>query len=123
MLYPSQIINLTDPFKNSPSDNFKERTLTTTLPKGKWKLLRMGHTATGHTNATAGGGKGLECDKFNPKAVRKQFDNWFAQAFVKTNPDVARRVLKYMHVDSWECGSQNWSDTFAAEFQNAVDTT
>lgn len=113
----SQIINLTDPFKNSPSDNFKERTLTTTLPKGKWKLLRMGHTATGHTNATAGGGKGLECDKFNPKAVRKQFDNWFAQAFVKTNPDVARRVLKYMHVDSWECGSQNWSDTFAAEFQ------
>lgn len=77
----------------------------------------MGHTATGHTNATAGGGKGLECDKFNPKAVRKQFDNWFAQAFVKTNPDVARRVLKYMHVDSWECGSQNWSDTFAAEFQ------
>ena len=69
----SQIINLTDPFKNSPSDNFKERTLTATLPKGKWKLLRMGHTATGHTNATAGGGKGLECDKFNPKAVRKQF--------------------------------------------------
>ena len=113
----SQIINLTDPFKNSPSDNFKERTLTATLPKGKWKLLRMGHTATGHTNATAGGGKGLECDKFNPKAVRKQFDNWFAQAFVKTNPDVARRVLKYMHVDSWECGSQNWSDTFAAEFR------
>ena len=113
----SQIINLTDPFKNSSNDNFKERTLTTTLPKGKWKLLRMGHTATGHTNATAGGGKGLECDKFNPKADRKQFDKWFAQAFVKTNPDVARRVLKYMHVDSWECGSQNWSDTFAAEFR------
>ena len=22
-----------------------------------------------------------------------------------------------MHVDSWECGSQNWSDTFAAEFR------
>ena len=113
----SQIINLTDPLKNSSNDHFKERTLTTTLPKGKWKLLRMGHTATGHTNATAGGGKGLECDKFNPRAVRKQFDNWFAQAFVKTNPNVARRVLKYMHVDSWECGSQNWSDTFAAEFQ------
>ena len=89
----SQIINLTDPLKNSSNDHFKERTLTTTLPKGKWKLLRMGHTATGHTNATAGGGKGLECDKFNPRAVRKQFDNWFAQAFVKTNPNVARRVL------------------------------
>lgn len=77
----------------------------------------MGHTATGHTNATAGGGKGLECDKFNPKTVRKQFDNWYAQAFTKTNPEIARRVLKYMHVDSWECGSQNWNKRFAIEFQ------
>ena len=105
----SQIINLTD--------QCKAGILTTTLPKGKWKLLRMGHTATGHTNATAGGGKGLECDKFSAKTVRKQFDNWFAQAFLKTDSDVARCVLKYMHVDSWECGSQNWSDTFAAEFR------
>lgn len=108
---PSQIINLTEQFKGNT------RTLTATLPKGKWKLLRMGHTATGHTNATGGGGKGLECDKFDPKAVRKQFDNWYAQAFAKTNPELARRVLKYMHVDSWECGSQNWSDNFATEFK------
>lgn len=106
----SEIINLTEDYK-------KGNSLTTTLPAGKWKLLRMGHTATGHTNATGGGAKGLECDKFNPATVRKQFDNWFAQAFVKTNLQVARRVLKYMHVDSWECGSQNWSDTFATEFR------
>lgn len=113
----SQVINLTEQYKNAPASHSKEKTITAVLPKGKWKLLRMGHTATGHTNATAGGGKGLECDKFDPKTVRKQFDNWFAQAFVKTNPEVARRVLKYMHVDSWECGSQNWNPNFAAEFQ------
>lgn len=113
----SQIINLTEQYKNAPASHSKEKTITAVLPKGKWKLLRMGHTATGHTNATAGGGKGLECDKFDPKTVRKQFDNWFAQAFVKTHPEVARRVLKYMHVDSWECGSQNWSDSFAKEFR------
>ena len=105
----SQVINLTDQYRYGA--------LTTVLPEGKWKLIRMGHTATGHTNATGGGGKGLECDKFSAKTVRKQFDNWFAQAFVKTEPEVARRVLKYMHVDSWECGSQNWSDNFAAEFR------
>ena len=113
----SQVINLSNQFNNNSTGDFKEKTLTAVLPKGKWKLLRMGHTATGHTNATAGGGKGLECDKFNPVTVRKQFDNWFAQAFVKTNPEVARRVLKYMHVDSWECGSQNWSANFAIEFK------
>ena len=113
----SQVINLTGQYKNAPASHSKEKTITAVLPKGKWKLLRMGHTATGHTNATGGGGKGLECDKFNPRTVRKQFDNWFAQAFVKTHPEVARRVLKYMHVDSWECGSQNWSDSFAKEFR------
>lgn len=104
-----QIIDLTASMKNG--------VLTATLPKGNWKLLRMGHTATGHTNATGGGGRGLECDKFNPKTVRKQFDNWFAKAFTAAEPALARRVLKYMHVDSWECGSQNWSDNFAAEFR------
>lgn len=104
-----KIINLTALMKNGE--------LTATLPKGNWKLLRMGHTATGHTNATGGGGRGLECDKFSAATVRKQFDNWFAKAFTQTDPTLARRVLKYMHVDSWECGSQNWSDNFASEFR------
>lgn len=88
-----------------------------TLPKGKWRLLRMGHTSTGHENATGGAGKGLECDKFSDKAVRKQLENWFGEFFNEINPELSRRVLKFMHVDSWECGSQNWSDNFAAEFK------
>ena len=92
-------------------------TFTAQLPDGEWRILRMGHTSTGHTNATAGGGKGLESNKFDAKIVRKQFDNWFAQAFEQTDPQLAHKVLKYMHVDSWECGSQNWSDNFASEFQ------
>ena len=65
--------------------------LTAKLPEGEWRILRMGHTSTGHVNATAGGGKGLECDKFSVAAVRKQFDNWFAQVFEKTTPEVAHR--------------------------------
>lgn len=97
--------------------SMKDGVLTARLPKGTWKLLRMGHTATGHTNATGGAGKGLECDKFNAVAVRKQFDNWFGKAFTATDPVLARRVLKFMHIDSWECGSQNWSDNFAEEFR------
>jgi hypothetical protein len=86
-------------------------------PAGKWTILRMGYTSTGHTNATGGGGLGLECDKFNPEAVKLQFDNWFGQAINKTGTDLAARVLKIFHVDSWECGSQNWSPVFRAEFK------
>ncbi len=106
---PQRVINLTASMKNG--------VLTARLPHGRWKLLRMGHTATGHTNATGGGGRGLECNKFDAKIVRKQFDHWFAEAFRQTDPALARQVLKFMHVDSWECGSQNWSNNFAAEFK------
>ena len=79
---------------------------------GTWRILRMGYTSTGHTNATAGGGKGLECDKFSRKAVEKQIENWFGKFMERPHHD----VIKYMHIDSWECGSQNWSPTFASEF-------
>jgi len=84
------------------------------LPKGQWRIIRMGHTSTGHTNATAGGGKGLECDKFSATAVRKQVENWFGAFMKRPHAD----VIQYLHVDSWECGSQNWSKNFAAEFKN-----
>ena len=83
------------------------------LPKGQWRILRMGHTSTGHTNATAGGAKGLECDKFSRKTVGKQIDSWFGRFMQRPN----HRAIKYMHVDSWECGSQNWSRNFAQEFE------
>jgi len=87
------------------------------MPAGDWVIMRMGHTSTGHTNATGGAGRGLECDKFNPLAVRLQFNNWFGKAFEKTDKDLAKQVLKIFHTDSWECGSQNWSPVFAGEFK------
>ena len=78
-----------------------------------YRIIRIGHTSTGHTNATAGGAKGLECDKFSPQAVSKQVDSWFG--LFKQRPHA--NVIKYLHVDSWECGSQNWSKDFAQEFK------
>jgi hypothetical protein len=79
---------------------------------GTYRVLRMGYTSTGHTNATAGGGQGLECDKFSREAVAKQVDNWFGQFMKRPHHE----VVKFLHVDSWECGSQNWSPRFAEEF-------
>lgn len=87
------------------------------LPEGTWRVLRIGHTSTGHTNATGGAGRGLECDKFSRAAVGKQIDHWFGNIYRSIDPEVARRVLKILYVDSWECGSQNWSTEFAAEFK------
>lgn len=105
----NKIINLTDKLNPDGTLNWK-------APKGNWTILRIGHTSTGHTNATGGGGKGLECDKFNPEAVKLQFENWYGEALKHGGPEIAKKVLSVFHVDSWECGSQNWSPVFKAAF-------
>lgn len=83
------------------------------LPRGTWRIIRMGHTSTGQTNATAGDGKGLEVDKFSAEATRKLFASWY-ELFLKRPHG---NVVKYLHIDSWECGSQNWGHRFAEEFK------
>ena len=105
----NKIINLTGKLKADGSLDWK-------APNGEWTVLRIGHTSTGQTNATGGGGIGLECDKFNPAAVKLQFDSWYGEALKHGGPEIAAKVLSVFHVDSWECGSQNWSSNFKAEF-------
>ncbi|UOR03548.1 discoidin domain-containing protein [Hymenobacter aerilatus] len=106
----NKVLNLTDKLDATGR-------LTWQAPPGRWTILRMGHTSTGQINTTGGGARGLECDKFNPEAVKLQFDSWFGEAVRQAGPELAGRVLKMFHVDSWECGSQNWSRNFAAEFR------
>ncbi len=103
--------------KNITAGLQSDGTLNWDVPEGRWVILRMGHTSTGHVNYVGGGGKGLECDKLNPEVVRYQFDQWFGEAFRQVGPELASKVLKRFHVDSWECGSQNWSPVFLDEFK------
>lgn len=106
----NKFINLSTKLNADGSLNWK-------VPNGKWTILRIGHTSTGHKNATGGGGIGLESDKFNPSAVKLQFDSWYGEALKHGGPEIASKVLNVFHVDSWECGSQNWSPLFAEEFK------
>ncbi|WP_431458681.1 glycosyl hydrolase, partial [Enterococcus faecalis] len=46
-----------------------------------------------------------------PAAVRKLFNSWYALFLNRPHSD----VVKYLHIDSWECGSQNWGYQFAEE--------
>lgn len=85
------------------------------VPPGDWTIIRMGQTSTGHKNETAGGGKGLECDKFSKDAVTLQFNSWFGE-LMRQGGSTAQEIVKLFHIDSWECGSQNWSQNFRVEF-------
>jgi len=105
-----KIINITDRMDASGRLQWQ-------VPAGHWTILRIGHTSTGHTNATGGAGKGLECDKFDTAAIHLQYNKWFGEAVRQVGPELAPRVLNMFHVDSWECGSQNWSSVFPEEFR------
>lgn len=104
----NKLINITAFYKNG--------ILNWNAPNGKWTIIRIGHTSTGHKNETAGGGKGLECDKFNNQAISLQFNQWFNKIYNCVDEATAKEVIKVFHVDSWECGSQNWSNNFLSEF-------
>ncbi len=83
---------------------------------GRWKIQRIGYTTTGIKNTPTGNGVGLECDKFNPDAVRLQFDKWFGEALKQVGPEFAGKTLCLNHTDSWEAGSQNYSPVFRDQF-------
>ena len=52
----------------------KDGHFTWDVPPGRWTLMRIGHTATGASNAPAPtSGCGLECDKLDKEGARRPF--------------------------------------------------
>lgn len=91
--------------------------LVTTLPKGKWTIMRIGYTSTGAFNHPASeSGRGLECDKFDSKAIEKHFAA-FSQKVIDNVKNVAPNALQYIEVDSYEMGGQNWTADFEHLFK------
>ncbi len=92
-------------------------TLTWSVPQGDWVIQRIGMTPTGMKNAPASPeGQGLEVDKMNRALVQKHFDA-FAGQLLKRMPAEDRKAFKHIVGDSYEMGSENWTDGFGASFQ------
>jgi hypothetical protein len=86
-------------------------------PAGRWRVMRIGTTTTGVVNKPSPlSGQGLECDKFNPEAITRQFDAFIAKLADDVGPQVGK-VFTTTHIDSWEVGSQNWTPRMAEEFR------
>jgi hypothetical protein len=83
------------------------------VPEGKWTILRIGHTTTGCGPHTGGG---LECDKMNKKAVEVHFAGLMSKLIAEVGP-LTGKSLVATHMDSWECGVQNWTPKFREEFK------
>jgi (4-O-methyl)-D-glucuronate---lignin esterase len=95
----------------------KDGTLHWGVPAGNWTILRMGYSLTGATNHPAiPAATGLEVDKFNAQDVRDYFHGYF-DPIHKALGDLTGTSLRYMTMDSWEAGMQNWTDDMIAEFK------
>ncbi len=93
-------------------------TLRWDVPAGEWVLLRTGMAPTGVKNAPASPeGTGLEIDKMNRAAVAFHFDAYIG-SLLRRMPPADRRAFHRVVADSYEMGSQNWTDGFAATFRD-----
>jgi hypothetical protein len=87
------------------------------VPEGEWIIMRTGMTLTGVENAPASPeGTGLEVDKMSKKHIAAHFDGFIGQV-LKRIPKEDRKSFKILVEDSYEMGSQNFTDGYLDEFK------
>ncbi|HKR30251.1 MAG TPA: glycosyl hydrolase [Terriglobales bacterium] len=109
----SDVIDLTT--KTQP-----DGTLDWTPPSGKWVIVRLGYSLLGITNhpATAEA-TGLEVDKLDRRFVKDYFEKYLDSYKDAVGADeMGNRGISYVINDSWEAGSQNWTDNMLAQFKS-----
>ena len=89
-----------------------------TAPAGRWVVLRMGYSLTGITNHPAPPeATGPEVDKLNKADVTAYFTKYLDNYQDAVGADLmGKKGVKYVITDSWEAGTQNWTDDMLAEF-------
>ncbi|MGA8668967.1 MAG: glycosyl hydrolase, partial [Terracidiphilus sp.] len=108
----SDVIDLTS--KMQP-----DGTLDWTPPAGDWVILRFGYSLLGITNhpATAEA-TGLEVDKLDRTFVKSYMEKYLDSYKQTVGPDfIGKRGIRYVINDSWEAGSQNWTDHMIEQFK------
>lgn len=92
-------------------------TLTWDVPAGEWIVQRIGMAPTGMKNSPASPeGKGFEVDKMNRRLAQQHFDAFIGQ-LLKRMPAADRKAFTRVIADSYEMGSQNWTDGLAENFR------
>ncbi len=93
-------------------------TLNWEVPEGTWNIMRFGYTLTGHKNSPASPeATGLEVDKLSAEHVKNYFTQYLDMYKNATGGLMGEKGLQYIITDSWEAGTQNWTENMPADFQ------
>jgi hypothetical protein len=92
-------------------------TLDWDVPAGRWTILRLGYSLTGAKNRPARpGGLGYEADKLSRKDMEAYFHGYIDPIAEALGP-LFGQGLRYVVMDSWEAGTENWTDEMIGEFR------
>ena len=93
-------------------------TLDWTPPAGRWVVLRIGYSLLGITNHPATKeATGLEVDKLDRRYVKSYMDKYLDSYKETVGADfMGKRGIRYVINDSWEAGTENWTDNMIADF-------
>ena len=94
-------------------------TLDWTPSPGNWVVLRFGYSLLGITNHPATKeATGLEVDKLNAAYVKNYMNGYLDRYKNTVGPEMmGKKGIRYIITDSWEAGSQNWTDHMIEEFK------
>jgi hypothetical protein len=94
-------------------------TLDWTPAEGTWVVLRIGYSLLGITNHPATPeATGLEVDKLDHRFVKDYFEKYLDSYKETVGADeMGKKGVQYVINDSWEAGSQNWTDNMLAQFK------
>ncbi|HYD83863.1 MAG TPA: glycosyl hydrolase, partial [Opitutus sp.] len=95
----------------------RDGTLEWDAPPGNWTVLRLGYSLTGAKNRPATpAGSGYEADKLSRAHMEAYYHGYFDPIEKALGPHFGKS-LRYVMMDSWEAGTNNWTDNLAAEFR------
>ena len=93
-------------------------TLRWDVPAGDWIIVRSAMTPTGTRNSPASPeGQGLEVDKMNRALAAQHFEAFIGEVLRRV-PAAERKAFTRVIADSYEMGSQNWTDGFDVLFRS-----
>ena len=93
----------------------KDGTLNWDVPAGNWTIMRMGHSLTGSKNRPAvPAGLGYETDKLSRKHT-ESYLRGYTDPLAQALGPLYGKSLRYVLLDSWEAGMQNWTEEMLSE--------
>lgn len=92
-------------------------TLEWEVPPGRWTVMRFGYSLTGAKNRPAvPAALGYEVDKLSRKHL-EAYLRGYTDPLAGTLGGLYGKSLRYVLLDSWEAGMQNWTEEMLGEFR------